>query len=103
MSLSLRIAVATPCTGEQLVIKQQTNFYAGSTGDFTYGIVSKSPSAAGFSMVVYDYGRSTACTPSVDFVQDPPDANDPTGLYVGRDSNGDPDPSVATATVTVYP
>lgn len=103
MSLSLRIDVTTPCTGEQIVNKQDPRLYAGSSGDFTYAVLSSASTAVPWRIVVYDYSRATACTPVTEFIQDPFNPNDPTGDYSGVDSNGDPDSSLGTATVSTFP
>ena len=92
MATTLSINVQSPCTGDQLVTKHDTLFYAGPSGDFTYATINRGPSESRWRLVVFDYNRSTACTPIQEFLQDTPNANDPTGVYYGIDTGGDPDP-----------
>jgi hypothetical protein len=103
VSTSLKIEVSSPCTGEGIVLKQDPTFYAGSNGDFTYAIVSRSPSDTQWRMVVFEYSRSTACTPTAEFEQETPNASDPTGRYIGYDSSGNPSSSGGTAVVSTFP
>lgn len=101
-ALSYAINVSTPCTGNQIVSKVASTYYTGSGGDFTYVILSRAPQDTAWKVTLYDYGRSSACSPEKLYEQATPDANDPAGSYYCVGSNG-PDQSLGELSVTEYP
>jgi len=102
MPLSLQLVVSSPCTGAQFVNKVSSQLYTGTAGDFTFALLSRDSSATRWTMVMYDFDRSTACSPTRTYIQDPGDALDPNGTYHGQDANGDPDPTLGSATASEF-
>ncbi len=91
------ISVDSPCSGDQTVTQQGTNVYGGGQGDFTYALLNLDPNETRWKFTVYDYERTTACSPSKTFLQDPPgDASDPSGDYSEVGGSG-------SASVTAQP
>lgn len=102
MPLVLKLVVSSPCTGEQIVNKVSSQFYSGTAGDFTAAILFRNSSQTRWTMVVFDFDRTTGCSPERTFIQDPGDAHDPNGTYFGKDANGDPDPNLGSATASEF-
>lgn len=85
-NLAYRVTVNSPCSGDQLVNKIATTHYTGANGDFTYAVLTRSPSDPQWQFVIYDYSGPGPCSPSKLFTQVTPDADDPTGAYEGANS-----------------
>ena len=99
--LSYAISVHSPCTGEQIVSKVDSNLYVGSNGDFNYALLTKPPSSSAWLLTIYDFSGS-ACTPFKNYTQVTPNAGDPSGGY-GLDTPSGPDPALGEATITAFP
>lgn len=98
---SLTVSVATPCSGIQTVTDVSPTLYTGSTGAFTFVILSSHPTY-GWLLVVYDQSNtSSPCYPNAQYGQVTPNASDPKGLYgllVG--GTGTPDTAAGSANIT---
>jgi len=82
-NLAYRINVNTPCPGNQVVNMVASTHYVGSNGDFTYAILTRSPSETRWRITIYDYSGPGPCSPNKTFDQVDPAADDPTGDYSG--------------------
>ncbi len=79
---TLDVEVISPCTGDQSLVRQSDELYAGSSGDFTYVTlysisVSGNPS---WEMKVWDYRHGSGCYGTSYYRRNPADGN-PVGNY----------------------
>ena len=88
-NLVYKINVNSPCTGDQIVNKVAPTHYTGAAGDFTYAVLTRSPSSTTWRFTIYDYSGAPACFPNKTFEQITPNASDPAGTYKCLDAEGE--------------
>lgn len=98
--MPLTITVSSPCLGNQTVTEVIPQLYQGSTGNFTFAVLSSHPTYT-WQLIIYDYADpSSPCYPNAVYGQVTPNASDPTGLYgLQVNGQGTPDPSAGSAAV----
>jgi len=89
--------VDTPCNGDQDLSETAADLYSGTSGDFTYVVLSKDTTR--WVLTVYQYVPTSACYPIKVFLQVTADLNDLSGDYAIADNNGVPDPQLGEANV----
>lgn len=92
-----KITVNSPCTGTQVVAYINGSLYAGSSGTFTYAVLSLPENESQWEFTIYNYGGVSGCSQKVSYFQNAPgNSADPSGSYIQVGGTG-------TADVATFP